>query len=60
VKILGALGALLLVALIVPQTRGWLLEVWGRVQLGGNMAAVIAALVLVFVMGVVIASSDRP
>ena len=59
-KFLGILTVILAVILIVPQSRASFNEVWGRFLAGGNLSAVAMTLVVVFVLGVLVASQDRP
>jgi hypothetical protein len=58
-KFLGVLAVIFAVILIVPQSRASFNEVWGRFLAGGNLSAVVMTLVVVFVLGVLVASQDR-
>lgn len=59
-KFLGVLTVIFAVILVVPQTRASFNEVWGRFLAGGSLSAVVMTLAVVFVLGVLVASQDRP
>ena len=57
--LIAAILIALVGALLVPQFREVLLDIWARFQAGGNLSAVIVVLVVIFVLGVILMSSDR-
>ena len=58
-KFLGVLAVVLAVIVVIPESRAQFNEVWGRFLSGGNLTAVTLTLVVVFVLGVLVASHDR-
>jgi hypothetical protein len=58
-KFLGVLAVVFVAALLVPQSRAALANIWSRVEAGGDMNAVLLGLGIAFVCGVVMASQER-
>jgi hypothetical protein len=55
----GILAAIIGVLLLLPQSRAALANIWYRVEMGGDMNAVLLGLTVAFVCGVVLAAQER-
>jgi hypothetical protein len=58
-KFLGVLAVIVGVLMLLPQSRAALAHIWARVEMGGDMNAVLLGLTIAFVCGVVLAAQEH-
>jgi hypothetical protein len=58
-KFVAILAAIIGVLFVLPQSRAALANIWYRVEMGGDMNAVLLGLTVAFVCGVVLAAQER-
>ena len=58
-KFVAVLAVIVGVLLLLPQSRAALTSIWYRVEMGGDLNAVLLGLTVAFVCGVVLAAQER-
>lgn len=58
-RFVAVLAVIVGVLLLLPQSRAALATIWYRVEMGGDMSAVLLGLTVAFVCGVVLAAQEH-